>query len=244
MRSYRFRPLVEGLEERMTPATAGDLYAQTVMASEFLGRTADFNWMFGDTYRPWVVNLTSSLYQAGTSPLLGQLAPDVQGMAQAFANFAVTLGSSMGIQVAPTPGPPAAPEAPEVIDSEGMTNKMPDVNDPAWGTPTASGLKIWDVVQGTGNPVPNANATITARYTGWLAANGKEFDNARTPKTPLTSPLTGLIQGWQEGVVGMKPGGIRRLYIPSSIGYGTQGKGASIPPNSNLVFEIKLVSFT
>ena len=63
-----------------------------------------------------------------------------------------------------------------------------------------------------------------------------------TNAQPLTSALSGLIKGWQEGVPGMKPGGIRQLVIPAALGYGAAGSGSSVPPNSDLVFEIKLIS--
>jgi FKBP-type peptidyl-prolyl cis-trans isomerase FkpA len=54
--------------------------------------------------------------------------------------------------------------------------------------------------------------------------------------------LNKLIEGWKIGVPGMKPGGIRRLFIPSAYAYGSKGHGDSIPPDSDLVFEVKLLS--
>jgi peptidylprolyl isomerase len=97
------------------------------------------------------------------------------------------------------------------------------------------GLKYWDVKEGMGEPCPK-NATVTINYTGWLV-DGTKFDSGRH-----TFPLRNLIQGWQAGIPGMKPGGVRRLLIPSDLGYGPQGK-APIPPNATLVFEIEMITF-
>ena len=63
--------------------------------------------------------------------------------------------------------------------------------------PSAAGLKSWDVVVGTGTPVA-AGDSITIFYTGWLASNGTKFDSRRSPATPITFSLNGLIQGWQQ----------------------------------------------
>jgi hypothetical protein len=129
-----------------------------------------------------------------------------------------------------------------IATDAGMTNTMPDVNDPAWVT-GANGLKTWDVVVGAGTPVA-AGSSITVFYTGWLASNGTQFDARRRPLAPVTFSLSGLIQGWQQGIPGMQPGGIRRLYIPSALGYGAAGSPPNIPANADLVFEIKLTSTT
>ena len=125
----------------------------------------------------------------------------------------------------------------------GMTNTMPDPNAPDWTALGAQGLKTWDVVQGTGDPLQTGDS-IMVFYTGWLAANGTQFDAKRIPSAPASFNLNGLIQGWQQGLIGMRPGGIRRLFVPSALGYGTAGSGTNIPPNADLVFEIKLVSHT
>jgi FKBP-type peptidyl-prolyl cis-trans isomerase len=121
-----------------------------------------------------------------------------------------------------------------------MGTSMPDINSPLW-QPMANGLRVWDVVEGKGAPVA-AGDSITIFYTGWLAANGTQFDARRSPADPITFDLDNLIQGWQQGIPGMEPGGIRRLHIPSALGYGADGSGTSIPPNADLVFEIKVIS--
>jgi FKBP-type peptidyl-prolyl cis-trans isomerase len=124
----------------------------------------------------------------------------------------------------------------------GMTNTMPDVNDPSW-VAGANGLKTWDVVTGTGTPV-TASSSITVFYTGWLASDGTQFDARRSPSAPITFALSGLIQGWQQGIPGMQPGGIRRLFVPAALAYGAAGSPPNVPANADLVFELKLISTT
>jgi FKBP-type peptidyl-prolyl cis-trans isomerase len=103
-----------------------------------------------------------------------------------------------------------------------------------------SGLEVWDVKEGKGAAV-KPGAEVTIHYTGWLTdAKGTVFDSSRGGK-PATFPLDNLIKGWQEGIPGMKPGGVRRLKIPASLGYGAKGAGGVIPPNATLVFEIELI---
>jgi FKBP-type peptidyl-prolyl cis-trans isomerase len=101
-----------------------------------------------------------------------------------------------------------------------------------------SGLEIWDVKEGDGEAV-KAGGTVTVHYTGWLT-DGKQFDSSVGGK-PITFPLNRVIKGWQEGIPGMKPGGTRRLKIPSEMGYGKSGAGSDIPPNAVLVFEVQLI---
>ena len=104
---------------------------------------------------------------------------------------------------------------------------------------TDSGLEIWDVKEGTGDATA-AGATVTIHYTGWTL-DGKIFDSSVQRGTPATFPLPKLIKGWQEGIPGMKAGGVRRLKIPGPLAYGERGgAGGKIPPNATLVFEIEL----
>lgn len=92
-----------------------------------------------------------------------------------------------------------------------------------------------------------AGKTVSVHYTGWLWENGKEgkkFDSSLDRKTPFEFQLgTGqVIKGWDQGVVGMKVGGKRRLTIPSDLGYGPNGAGAVIPPNATLIFDVELLA--
>jgi len=104
---------------------------------------------------------------------------------------------------------------------------------------TVDKLIITDQTVGTGPEVKSSD-TVTANYTGALAKDGTIFESSLDSGQPATFPLSGVIQGWQEGVPGMKVGGKRRLLIPAAQAYGSQAKG-SIPANSDLVFDIELV---
>jgi FKBP-type peptidyl-prolyl cis-trans isomerase len=108
-----------------------------------------------------------------------------------------------------------------------------------------SGLKIIDSKEGQGDAVKAGNY-IQVHYTGWLYENGvrgKKFDSSLDRKTPFEFTVgSGVIKGWSEGVVGMKPGGKRELIIPPALAYGPGGAGGGvIPPNATLDFEIELL---
>lgn len=105
---------------------------------------------------------------------------------------------------------------------------------------TNGGLKIEDLVLGTGREAEYGTA-VTVHYTGWLT-DGTKFDSSLDRGTPFHFPLGfgQVIQGWDQGVKGMKVGGKRKLTIPPSLGYGNQTV-ASIPANSTLVFEVELL---
>ncbi len=105
---------------------------------------------------------------------------------------------------------------------------------------TASGLKYVDLTQGTGE-TPQTGQTLTVHYTGTLQ-NGRKFDSSVDRGTPYQFRVgTGsVIKGWDEGLMGMKVGGKRKLIIPPSLGYGAAGT-PSIPPNSTLLFDVELL---
>ena len=104
---------------------------------------------------------------------------------------------------------------------------------------TASGLKYQDLRVGDGAS-PKMGQTVTVHYIGRLE-NGTEFNNSYNLKQPIDFKLGQVIQGWNEGLQTMKVGGKRRLWIPSKLAYGPAGRPPSIPPNSNLDFEIELL---
>jgi len=114
---------------------------------------------------------------------------------------------------------------------------------PAEKVTLPSGVAYQDLVVGTGAQEVKAGNTITCHATGWLT-NGTKFwsshDSGRPASFPLRNP-GGVIQGWVDGIPGMRVGGTRKLWIPAALGYGARGKGP-IPPNSDLVFEVELIS--
>lgn len=111
---------------------------------------------------------------------------------------------------------------------------------------TDSGLKYVDTVVGTG-VAPVRGQGCVVHYTGWLAdgrgGKGKKFDSSLDRGQPLTIPIGvgRVIRGWDEGLLTMKVGGKRTLFIPSYLGYGRRGAGEDIPPNADLVFEVELL---
>jgi FKBP-type peptidyl-prolyl cis-trans isomerase FkpA len=108
-------------------------------------------------------------------------------------------------------------------------------------TRMSGGLYYQDVEVGSG-AAANAGNTVSAYYRGWLS-NGALFDQAQPPAAPIRFLLGAgwVIAGWDQGLVGMQVGGVRKLVIPPSLGYGSQANGP-IPRNSVLVFEVKLTA--
>lgn len=140
---------------------------------------------------------------------------------------------------APQPTATPKPEAPKVTESAAVqaARKL--------GTPTdqpvvktASGLEYIEVKLGNG-PAATAGERVKVHYTGWLE-NGSKFDSSLDRGQPFEFTLGAgqVIRGWDEGVAGMKPGGIRKLIIPSHLGYGDRGAGGVIPPGATLIFEV------
>ena len=123
---------------------------------------------------------------------------------------------------------------------------------PACTAPTSPTVKapftIEDLRAGTG-AAAEAGDTLMVNYTGWLYDDTKTdkkgaiFD-ASTAGQPFVFKLgvAQVIQGWDQGLAGMKVGGLRKLIVPSEMAYGRVGAGSSIPPNATLVFEVELIS--
>lgn len=105
----------------------------------------------------------------------------------------------------------------------------------------ASGLSYTDLVPGKGAS-PVSGKKVTVHYTGWLE-DGKKFDSSVDHGQPFAFRIGAgeVIPGWDEGVMSMKVGGKRKLFIPASLGYGAAGAGGAIPPNANLIFEVELL---
>lgn len=117
----------------------------------------------------------------------------------------------------------------------------------AWPkTPPVTGLKIEDLVVGTGREAKTGD-TLTVSYTGWLEAkyqSNEPFDTSRFHDKPFQFVLGQgeVIVGWDQGLVGMKVGGTRKLTVPADLGYGADGAAnGRIPPNAALIFEVELL---
>lgn len=101
-------------------------------------------------------------------------------------------------------------------------------------------LQVIDITVGDGDEVAT-DARITAHYTGALCRDGTIFQSSHDTGSPATFGLSQVIKGWAQGVPGMRVGGVRRLIIPSALGYGSARAASNIPPNCDLVFDIELV---
>lgn len=149
----------------------------------------------------------------------------------------------------------SAPSLPSLYSSNVTPTAGPDHAPAVSGTPVTlnDGLKYIDIKVGSGS-VAKTNSNVTVNYTGWLANGCQKFDSSYDSHTdqqtgqpqpaapvPFTLSKGQVIQGWVEGLGGMKVGGIRRLYIPAALGYGSQANGP-IPANATLIFDVQLLA--
>src|SRR5947207_11660537 len=106
---------------------------------------------------------------------------------------------------------------------------------------TVQELTIEELKDGT-RPAVNPGDVIEVHYTGWLQ-DGKKFDSSldRGTPFPVTVGTGQVIRGWDQGLIGMKAGGKRKLIIPPDLAYGKEGRPPTIPRNAELTFEIELV---
>jgi peptidylprolyl isomerase/FKBP-type peptidyl-prolyl cis-trans isomerase FkpA len=109
-------------------------------------------------------------------------------------------------------------------------------------THSLKGIQIEDVREGTG-PVAKKGDTVSVNYLGTLADNGQKFDSSYDRNEPFTFKLGAgqVIQGWDQGIAGMKVGGKRILTISPNKAYGPDGYPPVIPPNATLKFEVELL---
>ncbi len=130
-----------------------------------------------------------------------------------------------------SPTPSAGPSSPPKVSGTPVT--------------TSDGLKYLDIKEGTGATVKQGS-TVQVEYTGWIAKTGKKFDSSYdhggAPFSLANVGQAQVIQGWNEGLIGMKAGGTRRLYIPASLGYGAQGSPPVIPANADLIFDVTVLT--
>ncbi|MCW3815172.1 FKBP-type peptidyl-prolyl cis-trans isomerase [Micromonospora sp. DR5-3] len=118
--------------------------------------------------------------------------------------------------------------------------QKPEVG-PIEGAPPAD-LVVEDITVGEG-PEARSGQLATVHYVGVAHSTGREFDASWNRGEPFEFPLGGgqVIAGWDQGVVGMKVGGRRRLTIPPHLGYGARGAGGAIKPNETLIFVVDLL---
>jgi peptidylprolyl isomerase len=146
---------------------------------------------------------------------------------------------------APTPACPAGSPDATTYECVGVTVTGAKDAEPtialAEDFAPAEELQVADVYQGSGEPV-TADDTLTVQYVGMGQQSRKVFDSSWSSGQPATFPLSGVIPGWQQGMVGMKPGGRRLLVIPGSLAYGPEGSPPRIGQDETLVFVVDLVS--
>jgi peptidylprolyl isomerase len=153
-------------------------------------------------------------------------------------------GSSAASSETPAGGPtPSAEETVKAL-AESIskdTKTKPVVAIPAGGTPTK--LTKVDIVDGTGKAAKTGD-TVSVQYVGSSWSTGAEFDASWDKGQPFSFTLGNgdVIKGWDQGVVGMKPGGRRLLIIPPDLGYGAQGQPPTIAANETLAFVVDLES--
>lgn len=142
------------------------------------------------------------------------------------------------------PSNPAATTSPQnqcsfaSVPAESLSR--PQVFKPAGDVKT---LSTTDLTTGSGRPVQTGDC-VSVKYYGTLAKDGSLFDEDYTQPLAIKYQVGAgqVIAGWDEGLIGMRAGGVRRLVIPSELAYGAQSPSAKIPANSDLVFTVKLES--
>jgi peptidylprolyl isomerase len=142
------------------------------------------------------------------------------------------------IPAGPGPTTPAAPKASTNLKD---TKTKPAVPKPKGPPPKK--LVVKDIVAGKGRAAKKGDR-LSMQYVGVTYADGKEFDSSWDRGQPFKFQLGqgSVIKGWDQGLVGIKPGGRRELTIPPNLGYGARGQPPSIPPNATLVFIVDALS--
>ena len=118
--------------------------------------------------------------------------------------------------------------------------EKPEIEFP--GPETPSDLVVTEITEGDG-PEATSGSTVSVHYVGVAHSSGEEFDASYNRGAPLEFRLGvgQVIQGWDQGVEGMKVGGRRQLVIPPHLGYGDRGAGGVIKPGETLIFVVDLL---
>jgi peptidylprolyl isomerase len=156
--------------------------------------------------------------------------------------FARTAESQGKTQTAAPEQAEAAPTATKITPTAGERDLDEKPKIPKSSGPAPKELKVEDLVEGNGAAAKNGDK-LSVQYVGVLYDNGKQFDASwDRGKEPLEVTLGAgqVISGWEQGLLGMKVGGRRKLTIPPDQAYGAQGQPPSIPGNATLIFEIDL----
>jgi len=146
------------------------------------------------------------------------------------ANIQATATAKCLVGLHSTPTPTAGPAKPPTLSGTAVT--LPD------------GLQYIDVQVGCG-PAAKSGSNVSVQYTGWLQKTGKKFDSSWDHRAQAFTLVLGqgkVIKGFDEGLVGMKQGGSRRIIIPAALAYGKTGSPPTIPPNSVIIFDVTMGS--
>jgi FKBP-type peptidyl-prolyl cis-trans isomerase FklB len=151
---------------------------------------------------------------------------------------ALLLGAGLLLSGCGTPPPPPKTAAERAADFMRETAAQPDV------VTLPSGLEYKVIASGPANgPHPTPQDSVLVNYVGKLS-DGATFDSSEEHGGGMaTLPLAGVIKGWQQGLMLMRPGDTWMLYIPPALGYGEKGAGP-IPPNTALQFKVELVAIS
>jgi peptidylprolyl isomerase len=156
--------------------------------------------------------------------------------------FAQTAEQQAKTQTAAADTTTTAPTATKVAPSSGEKDIATKPKIPKESGAPPKTLKVEDLIEGTG-AAAKAGDKLSVRYVGVLYDNNKEFDSSwKRGKAPFQFTLGQgqVIPGWDQGLLGMKVGGRRRLTIPPDLAYGAQGQPPTIPANAPLVFDVDL----
>jgi len=203
------------------PAQLGDVFSKLLASG---------------TYGSRVVAVTTATELFGSSAGNNQLGVDPKDTLVVVADLVEKAA------VAPTPADDSAHDAspdsqPTVVEKDGKPTGLDwtGVAEPALDTPVQRVV----LKEGTG-PAVKASDTVTVNYLGEVYQAKSPFDESYSGK-PLTSALSGLVQGWSIGLTGVKVGSRVLIQLPPAFGYGAEGSGSSIPGNATLWFVIDVL---